>query len=262
MSRYSVSGTLPGLEGSAVLNEPKAQMLAAKNSNIRHFLRNLEAYKAAYARLDSYSAIHSSVSAAVAGIDRLLDIGSGGIFDYDTSTVREITAVDLFIGQIEPGLMAGLFPANVVAKTGDALDLPEPAASFDGALMVMLIHHLVGADVAQCLANTRQALAEAWRVLKPGGRLVIAESCVPAWFYAVERLVFRAAAKLIVATIEHPPTLQYPPALIVALLRELTPEVECRPIPLGRWIIQLGITWPTALTPARAYLFTAIKPLV
>jgi SAM-dependent methyltransferase len=236
------------------------QMDAAKDSNVRHFLRNLETYRAAYDRLDSYSAIHRYVSEAVAGIDRLLDIGSGGIFDYDTEGVREITAVDLFLGQIEPEMLATLFPSNVIVKTGDALDLPEADGDYDGVLMVMLIHHLVGMNVGQCLANTRQALAEAWRVLKPGGRLIIAESCVPAWFYAVERVVYRTAAKVITATIEHPPTLQYPPELIAAMLRELTPEVEYCRIPLGRWVIQLGVKWPAALTPASAYLFTAVKP--
>jgi SAM-dependent methyltransferase len=241
-------------------SEVPAQMEAARNSNIQHFLRNLEAYKAAYDRIDSYKTIHRHVSEAVTGIDRLLDIGSGGIFDYDTEKVREITAVDLFLGEIKPELHATLFPPNVIIKAGDALDLSEADGDFDGVLMVMLIHHLVGANVEQCLANTRQALAEAWRVLKPGGRLIIAESCVPRWFCAFERLAFRAAAKIITATLEHPPTLQYPATLITAMLRELTSKVECRQIPPGRWVLQLGIKWPTALTPVDSYLFTAVKP--
>ena len=40
------------------------------------------------------------------------------------------------------------------------------------------------------VANVRRAIAEAERVLEPGGRLIVAESCVPAWFYPVERALF------------------------------------------------------------------------
>lgn len=238
-----------------------AQMPVAREANADHFFRNLNDYKNNYSRMASYQAIHREVSAAVAGVDQLLDIGNGGIFNYDTGSVRKITAVDLFLGQIAPALLNGYFPSNVIVRAGDALRLEQADASFDASLIVMLLHHLVGETVEQSIANTRQALGEAWRVIKPGGRLILVESCVPSWFYAFERVVFRAAAKMITASLEHPPTLQYPTELILSILRELSPDVTIRPIPLGRWVIQLGFFWPTALTPIGAYLFTAVKPM-
>ncbi len=49
-------------------------------------------------------------------------------------------------------------------QRGDAHALPSPDARFDVALLVRVLDHL----------NAPRALAEAWRVLRPGGRLVVA----------------------------------------------------------------------------------------
>jgi demethylmenaquinone methyltransferase/2-methoxy-6-polyprenyl-1,4-benzoquinol methylase len=53
---------------------------------------------------------------------------------------------------------------------GDALDLPFPDAAFDGAMVGWGVRNLVDLDAG---------LAEAARVLKPGGRLVILEMALP-----------------------------------------------------------------------------------
>lgn len=134
-------------------------------------------------------------------------------------------------------------------RTGSARAIPETDVSFDGVLMVMLIHHLAGDTVSQCLANVRGAIMKGWCVLWPGGRLLIVESCVPSWFYAIEELVFRLACKVIGATMSHPPTLQNPPRVPAALNREVAGTVTVRRMPLGRWDLQFGLKWRTALTP-------------
>jgi len=54
--------------------------------------------------------------------------------------------------------------------TADALDLPFPDASFDGAMVGWGVRNLVDLDAG---------LAEAARVLKPGSRLVILEMALP-----------------------------------------------------------------------------------
>src|SRR5260221_7081405 len=132
-----------------------SQSELAHDKNIRYFLENITAYRDSVAKLDTYEVIRREVSAAVAGIDRLLDIGNGGVFDYDTSRVREIVALDLFFSKIPIEILADIFPPNVKPKTGSALQIPEPDGQFDGVLMVMLIHRLVGDTVAQCRANVR-----------------------------------------------------------------------------------------------------------
>ncbi len=58
-----------------------------------------------------------------------------------------------------------------VAWTGaDALRLPYADASFDGVVSGYLMRNVV---------NIEQALAEQWRVLKPGGRIVILDTTPP-----------------------------------------------------------------------------------
>ena len=60
--------------------------------------------------------------------------------------------------------------ARIVPVTADALDLPFPDASFDGAMVGWGVRNLADLDAG---------LAEAARVLRPGARLVILEMTLP-----------------------------------------------------------------------------------
>jgi demethylmenaquinone methyltransferase/2-methoxy-6-polyprenyl-1,4-benzoquinol methylase len=60
--------------------------------------------------------------------------------------------------------------ARLAPVTADALELPFPDASFDGAMVGWGVRNLVDLDAG---------LAEAARVLKPGARLVILEMALP-----------------------------------------------------------------------------------
>ena len=42
------------------------------------------------AALDTYRHIREAVTEEIAGAELLLDVGNGGVFDYDTETVRRI----------------------------------------------------------------------------------------------------------------------------------------------------------------------------
>lgn len=232
------------------------QSKSSVEKNISFFKENLNAYGGHVEALDTYRYIREYTNHALAGVDRLLDIGNGGVFDYDVQTVRELVAVDLFLEDLPEAAL----PSHVQVKNGSALDLPESDCSFDGVLMCMLIHHLIGKTLAECRSNVSRAIAEAFRVLKPGGKLVVVESCVPAWFYAFERVVFPLASKVIEATIQHPATLQFPAPYIATMLKEHTKDVVVTPIPLGRWVLQYGFKYPSALTPVRPYRFVATRP--
>jgi SAM-dependent methyltransferase len=228
---------------------------AGKNSSF--FGENLATYARNVQDLDTYARIRESIDAVIAGIDTLLDIGNGGVFDYDTSSVRKIVALDLFLDDLPDSWVC---PPNVTLKMGSALEIPAEDESFDAALIVMLLHHLVGHSVGQCLSNIAQAVSEAYRVLRPGGKLIIVESCVPRWFYGFERLVFPVAVSIINALMKHPATIQYPPEVIAALIQEKT---GCRPevleIPKGRWVLQYGFKVPSVLTPVQPFRFVVEK---
>jgi demethylmenaquinone methyltransferase/2-methoxy-6-polyprenyl-1,4-benzoquinol methylase len=72
---------------------------------------------------------------------------------------------------VEPMLRLGRAKAARISPvTADALELPFPDASFDGAMVGWGVRNLVDLDAG---------LAEAARVLRPGARLVILEMTLP-----------------------------------------------------------------------------------
>jgi SAM-dependent methyltransferase len=224
----------------------------AKNSG--YFGAN-QSYAERAGSLDTYGEIRRAIGPEIAGARRLLDVGNGGVFDYDTSLVERIVGVDLFLSD------AQATPAeNITLRYGDALGLDEPDEAFDRVLEISVFHHLIGTDVDSTLANINQAVEEAYRVLEPGGRLVVMESCVSPRAFAIERHLFRGLRQVArTPVMRHPATLQFPPAMIAEVIRRRFGEVTVKPIPVGSWIIQFGLRWPTALTPARPYLFTATR---
>ena len=62
--------------------------------------------------------------------------------------------------------------ASVIPLNADALDLPFPAAAFDGATVGFGVRNLADLD---------QGLKESARVLKAGAKLVVLEFTTPAW---------------------------------------------------------------------------------
>jgi SAM-dependent methyltransferase len=233
-----------------------SQDVRSARKNAEFFSRN-EVYAERVARLDTYRNISAVIDREVSGMGRLLDVGNGGVFDYDTSLVDRIVAVDLFLDQ----LSASDVPPNVELLQGDALALDIEEGGFDGALLALVIHHLVGERQDELVDNARLALDGAWRALRSGGRLLVVESCVAPWFHSVEKVLFRPLALLArTPWMRHPATMQLPAGFIAGMIGERFDHVRIEKIPVGRWIMQFGVRWPTALTPARPYLLAGVKP--
>jgi ubiquinone/menaquinone biosynthesis C-methylase UbiE len=106
---------------------------------------------------------------------RLLDVGGGpGTYAVPLAKsgyhVHLVDPVQLHVGQARQA--AGSDPAaGFTAALGDARALSEPAESQDAVVMFGPLYHLTEAG------HRRQALAEARRVLRPGGALLAMAVC-------------------------------------------------------------------------------------
>ncbi|HEV3449837.1 MAG TPA: class I SAM-dependent methyltransferase [Acidimicrobiia bacterium] len=228
----------------------------AVERNEAYFLE-VDRYLERMSGLRTYRNVRTAIEHELRGAGRLLDIGNGGVFDYDVAIVDEIVAIDLFLDK----LPRDHFPPNVTARAGSALDLPEPDNSFDVVLMALLIHHLTGRRASETMANAARALDEAVRVLRPGGRLVVVESCVPRWFYGLELMLYPPLRALSgTKLMEHPATLQITVRQLEALIAARSADVRRQRIPTGPLLLQFGVKWPTLLTPARPFLLVGTKP--
>lgn len=142
--------------------------------------------------------------------DLVLDVGCGpgGLTRRLAAAAGpdgEVIGLDASPAMIDYALRHSSSEPNCRFKLGTAQDLPLPADTFDLVVSTFAMHH-IGAD------HRLTALAEMYRVLRPGGRLLIAD-IYPGG--AVRRRMLKAMTTLAHTTIT-PADLdlrQYAPAL-------------------------------------------------
>ena len=114
--------------------------------------------------------------------DLLLDMGCGAgrhafesfrrgarvvAFDYSAAELKDVGG--LFTAMREAGEVGTERSSMAVTTNGDALALPFPDATFD---------RVIASEVLEHVSDDQHALAEVFRVLKPGGTLA---ATVPSW---------------------------------------------------------------------------------
>lgn len=104
---------------------------------------------------------------------RVLDLGGGTGRVAQFLRAGQVVVADLSL----PMLRYARGKVQLQPLLTNAAALPFPAATFDRVLIVDALHHM---------AERTATLREAWRVLRPGGRLVIEEPDITHW---VGRLV-------------------------------------------------------------------------
>jgi demethylmenaquinone methyltransferase/2-methoxy-6-polyprenyl-1,4-benzoquinol methylase len=113
---------------------------------------------------------------------RLLDAGggTGRVAQALRGLAGQIVVTDLSAAMLHRAAgKDGLYPVRAHTER-----LPFPDASFDRILVVDAFHHF---------CDQQEAVAELWRVLVPGGRLVIEEPNVETWPVKLVALAERLA---------------------------------------------------------------------
>jgi arsenite methyltransferase len=120
--------------------------------------------------------------AGLRGDERVLDMGCGRgavlTAVAQRLTTGRVTGIDIWSTHDQSGNAKEVTLRNaslegvadrVDVETGDMRALPFPAASFDVVVSSLAIHNITSND------DRRRAIAEGFRVLKPGGRMMIAD---------------------------------------------------------------------------------------
>ena len=232
----------------------KADNNIIEKKNIEFFSSNSK-YQNNVATIDTYKILYSEITNFIKSSNKLLDIGHGGTFDYDTSKVKEITGLDL-----DKMIDVKNIPKNIRLVEGSALDIPEDIKNFDTTIVVMLLHHLVGNEVSENLENLDRCLQQIRKTLIDNGKLIIVESCVPKWFYLIEKILFKPTSFLIKKFIKHPPAFQFTEEILGKYLKKNNfKNINFKEIRQGKFILQYGIKVPTFLTPVKTIIITATK---
>lgn len=109
-----------------------------------------------------YAAARPRLTELAAGRD-VLDVGGGGVLPFDPGAAASLTALDL-----SAAMLALLPETGVTKRLGDARRMEDLGdGAFDLVLFNLSLHHIAGGGA--------DALAQAWRVLRPGGELVLHE---------------------------------------------------------------------------------------
>jgi ubiquinone/menaquinone biosynthesis C-methylase UbiE len=145
---------------------------------------------------DAESAVRFVLEQALPLRGRILDVGTGkGRFAIALARhVRQITTVDVNPREQRFARLEAAYAGvsdRIFFAIHDARALPWPAASFDAVVSWNVVHHL---------DDPARVFAEMLRVLKPGGKLVLADLS-PAGFRAMDR-VHRAEGR----RHPHPPS--------------------------------------------------------
>jgi SAM-dependent methyltransferase len=208
-----------------------------------HYERALEKYDELYNKVGDIFNLH------IQGV--LVDVGGGGIINYNIDKVNHLILLDISFSKIND--------CRIHQIQGDCLHVGMKSNSVDTIIMQSLIHHLAEKDYNNTEKNIKNTFKEAYRVLKPNGKLLILENCPYEYIEKVERIVY-GLLQIIYRFVEFPNVFVYSQNKIITELKLAGfKNILIEEISLKGKIPLLGVDIPERLVPMTISTFIANK---
>ncbi len=188
------------------------------DTNPEHFKNAVEEYPI------MYKEAAERINKHIHGI--VLDIGSGGVINYDTTKTRNLFLVDITTANKDRAKTAKSSKTGVTFVNSDIRKLGIRENTIDIVIMQHLLHHLADNTLKKTLQNLNDGCEEAERILKQGGKIIIVEGCVPQILDHMQRFFFQINKRLYKWFFSFPMVLQYSEATITKELKKTGFEIE------------------------------------
>ncbi|MEK6920715.1 MAG: class I SAM-dependent methyltransferase [Nanoarchaeota archaeon] len=216
------------------------------DANPTHFKHAVEEYPIMYR--EAAERINKHIKGNV------LDIGSGGILNYDTKKAKNVFLVDITTANKE---RAG---KNIIFMNSDMRNLGIRDEKIDIVIMQHLLHHLADNTLQKTLRNLEEGFKETQRVVKKEGKIMIVEGCVPLTFDYLQRALFPLNKRLYKWLFSFPMVLQYSKEKIVRELKKAGFEIESVEVIKDGDILPIfGLNLPRKYIPLKHYCIIAKK---
>lgn len=191
----------------------------------------------------------------------VLDIGNGGILNYDYSELKELLCADISVSKKIEEAYRNI--PNVSFIESNIMDMNNVEdRRFDAVIVQKVIHHLAESDYRTTRNNCIKAMRECIRVLKPGGPLIVCESTVKRWFEAFE-IAFFKPMMFCCDIVKFDRVFQYSPTSLQKVLAnelgDMTELERVEDIGTGEHILFLGRKFPSWVLPCSVTFYLVRK---
>ena len=182
----------------------------------------------------------------------VLDIGNGGVINYDFSHLNKLVCADLSVSPKAQKRYEKF--ENIKFCEANMLDLSQFEDNiFDAVIIQTVIHHLAGKTMRQTEENVSIGLKECFRILKMWGALLIVESKVIRLFEIFEKMCY-PLMQLFFYLIRFDTVYQYSAQSLLKKIHKMSFEVEDeKEIELDKYIWLCRKKILTKLTPCKAH---------
>ena len=205
---------------------------------------------------DEWQTIYDEIEPHLAPLVRdkvVLEVGNGGRFAYDTGSPQKLIAVD-----IAASMLDGISDPGIVKIVDDATELRTiDDESVDVIVFQLVLHHITSRTRHETIGLLHHVLKTARRKLRHGGHLVVTETLLPSYYYALESLMY-PLTRLFLARSNVSMIFFFSPKIITeAIASEFdVPKsaIRVERLKLRGWVDPLGGSFPGVIKiPATAH---------